>query len=217
MKKIIFKITIIMCLTSIAYAGNTRLYKQYVFGMSRKEIKQDKKVYDCSKSFEQGALCKDREKFAGEDMAISFRFLNNKLVAVVLLPEFTNENYIKFSSALVSKFQLASIQNEQKKVDLLLQFKKNGKDMALKNIADVEQIGLSNGNIKYVFIDKNIFLKLAKTSSSIVDLTMKADRNMRVVEYVVFEDENTKYGLIQFAAPNRTRELMKIKQKYEDF
>jgi hypothetical protein len=217
MKKLTFGILAIIYLNSIASADNVKLYKHYTFGMSKDKIKKEANVYDCSKDFEQGALCKDKQSFVGENIDLGFRFINNKLVTVVLFTEFTNENYIKFIGALNSKFQLLTMESNQKKIDFLVQMKKYKRGVFLKNITDFEQNGLSNGNIKYSFIDKNVFLKLGKSSSNITDLVMKASEDIRAVEYIITEDGNNAYGLIQFSAPKKSLALLKKKQKYEDF
>ena len=73
------------------------------------------------------------------------------------------------------------------------------------------------GNIKYIFIDKNTFLKLGRISLNITDLIMNASNNVRMVEYTITEDDSGAYGLIQFTAPKKSLELLKKKQKYEDF
>lgn len=217
MSKLTFGILAIIYLNTIVSAETVKLYKHYTFGMSKDSIKKEINVYDCSKDFEQGALCINEQKFVGENVEIGFRFINNKLVTVILFTEFTNENYIKFVGALNSKFQLLTMESNQKKIDFLVQMKKYERAVFLKNITDFEQNGLSNGNIKYTFVDKNIFLKLGKSSSNITDLVMKANENIRAVEYIIAEDENNAYGLIQFSAPKKSLALLKAKQKYEDF
>jgi len=217
MKKILLGILAVIYLNSIANADNVKLYKHYTFGMTKDTIKKEIGVYDCSKDFEKGALCKNGQNFVGENIEIGFRFVNDKLVSVILFTEFTNENYIKFIGALNSKFQLLAMESNQKKIDFLEQIKKYKKGIFLKNINDFEQNGLANGNIKYIFIDKNTFLALGKSSSNITDLIMKANSNIRAVEYIITEDKNGAYGLIQFSAPKKSFALLKKKQKYEDF
>jgi ribosomal protein S6 len=46
---------------------------------------------------------------------------------------------------------------------------------------------------------------------------MNASNNVRMVEYTITEDDSGAYGLIQFTAPKKSLELLKKKQKYEDF
>ncbi len=103
---------------------SSKLYQEYRFGMLKADIKKNSNVYDCAEEFEKGALCIDEEKFVGEDVSIGFRFINDKLVAVVLFSEFTQENYLQFISALNSKFQLVVIESNNEKLDFLVQIRK---------------------------------------------------------------------------------------------
>lgn len=198
----------------------SKLYHDYEFGMSRDEIFKDDQIYDCSEEFEKGALCLNEQKFIGEDVDIGFRFINEKLVTVILFTDFTEESYIAFTGALNSKFQLVTIESDDKKIDLIVQIKKFAEPVFLKNISDFEQQALANGSIKYTFIEDVEFNKLAKSSANAVDLIMKADSNTRAVEYIISEvDEDTVVGLIQFSAPKKVLQLIqeKSEQKYEDF
>ncbi len=217
MKKIILGIIAVIYLNSIANAEDVKLYKDYIFGMSKDKIKKEVKGYDCPEFFGQGLLCKDEEKFVGEDVGVAFRFINNKLVSVILVSEFTGENYIKFIGALNSKFQLVTMESNQKKIDFLFQMKKYEKSVFLKNITDFEQSGLASGNIKYSFIDKNVFSNLAQSSSNVTDLMMKANESIRAVEYTIKGNQNDALGLIEFSAPRKILKLIQSKKKYENF
>ncbi len=221
MRKMILIFTSLLMLTASANAGMTaKLYQGYKFGMSKNEIMKNSEIYECSEEFEKGALCLNEQKFAGKDVEIGFRFINKKLVTVVLFSEFTEENYLQFIGAISSKFQLATIASGNKKIDLIVQMKKYKKAKFLKNITDFEQQALSSGDIKYTFIEDDGFNKLIKSSANAVEMIFKADNNIRAVEYIITEvDENTVVGSIQFLAPKKALQLIqnKSKQKYEDF
>lgn len=218
---VIFTSLVVLVSSISAYAGNSaKLYLGYEFGMSKAEIMKTPNVYDCTEEFEKDALCLNEQKFAGEDVEVGFRFINNKLVTVILFTEFTEENYITFMGALNSKFQLSTIETGDKKIDFIVQMKKYKKAQFLKNISDFEQQALASGNIKYTFLEKSSFKKLVKSSANVVEMIVKAGNNIRTVEYIVSEvDENTVVGLIQFSTPNKILQLIqkKSKQKYEDF
>jgi hypothetical protein len=216
----IFTGLLLMFVVSASANADTKLYKEYKFGMQKAEIMKEFNVYDCSEEFENGALCLNEQKFAGEDIEIGFRFLNNKLVTVILFSEFTEDNYINFIGALSSKFQLITIESADKKIDFIVQMKKFKKAEFLKNITDFEQQALASGNIKYTFIEKDSFEKLVRSSVNAVEMIMKSDNSTRAIEYIIAEvDENTVAGLIQFSAPKKSLQLIqeKSKQKYDDF
>lgn len=111
----IFTSFLMLVLPTLAYADKpTKLYKGYEFGMSKTEIMKTPKVYDCTEEFEKGALCLDEQKFTGEEIDIGFRFVDEKLVSVILFSEFTEENYLQFIGAIGSKFQLTTIESDNK-------------------------------------------------------------------------------------------------------
>lgn len=216
----IFAGWLLMFVASAPANADTKLYKEYKFGMQKAEIMKGSKVYDCSEEFENGALCLNEQKFAGEKVDIGFRFHDNKLITVVLFSEFTNNNYINFIGALNSKFQLITIENGSKNIDFIVQMKKFKRAEILKNMSDFEQQALAGGNIKYTFIDKDSFEKLVRSSANAVEMIMKSNNSMRAVEYIIAEaDENTVDGLIQFSAPKKSLQLIqeKSKQKNDDF
>ncbi len=220
MRKTMLIFTSLIFVTSVNADTIAKLYQEYEFGMSKSEIMNNSKVYDCSEEFEKDALCLDEQKFAGKDVGIGFRFIDKKLITVILFSEFTAENYLQFIGALDSKFQLTTIESGDKKIDLILQMKKYKGAKYLKNINDFEQQARSSGDIKYTFIENDSFNKLVKSSANAVEMIFEADNNIRAVEYIITEvDENTTVGFIQFSAPNKMFQLMqnKSKQKYEDF
>ena len=199
---------------------SSKLYRDYRFGMLKVDIQKNSNVYDCAEEFEKGALCIDEEKFVGEDVSIGFRFINDKLVAVVLFSEFTVENHLQFVGALNSRFQLVTIESDNEKLDFLVQIKKYKESKFLKSIADFEERALAKENIKYTFFEKESFEKMVKTSDNAVAMLMNADTNIRVVEYIIFKvDDKTVINLIQFTTPQEIHRILreKSKQKYEEF
>jgi len=201
-------------------AASPTLYQGYEFGMSRAEVMKYPGVYDCSEEFEKGALCLQDQKFIDEDVDMGFRFIDNKLITVILFSVYTEENYMQFMGALNSKFQMVTMESGDKKFDFIIQLKKYERSQFMKNITDFEQQALASGNIKYTFIEKESFNTLIASSDNAVEMMIKADPDMRAVEYAVSEiDEATIVGLIQFSTPKQSMQLMhkKSKQKYEFF
>ncbi len=212
---------LMLIMASSAFSSsNAKLYKSYEFGMLKSEIQENLRIYDCSEEFEKGSLCLNGQKIAGIDVEIAFRFLNNKLVNVVLITEFTYESYFQLAGLLNSKFQLVTIESGDKKIDFFVLAKKYKTSVCLKRISDFEEQALASGNITYTFVEEDAFKSLKKSSDNIQDFIVKADSNIRVVEYIIYEvDENTAVVLIQFSAPKKAIQLLqkKSKQEYEDF
>lgn len=216
MKKIIITtLFTLFCLSSLN--ADDTLYKNYKYGMNKSELLKEANIYDCSADFLEGALCKDNQEFVGEKVDLGFTFINDKLVSVTLFTNFTTETYIKFFGAIKSKFQLILIENNQDKLDFLVQMKKYKKSQFLKNVSDFEKDALNNGYIKYSFIDNDVFTNLVKSSDNAVDMVLKAKEDVRVVEYEISESENVLYAGITFALPKKTLLMINQKKKYENF
>jgi hypothetical protein len=218
---VIFTGLLIVVSSLSAYAGNAnKLYKGHEFGMSKAEIMKTPNVYDCAEIVEKDALCLDEQEFVGEDVGILFRFINDKLITVLLLFESTFENHTNFIGALSSKFQLSTIETLDKKIDFIVQMKKFKYAQFLKNVTDFEQQAILSGNVKYTFLENDSFKRLVKSSANAVEMIMKAGDNIRAVEYSIISlDDGTVTGAIQFTAPKKTLQIVqeKSKQKYDDF
>lgn len=199
---------------------SSKLYKEYRFGMPKADIQEIPDIYDCSKLVEKGALCVDGAKFAREDVSLGFRFINEKLVAVMLLAEFTQENYLQFIGALNSKFQIVTIESGNEKLDFLIQVKTYKESEFKKNIIDFEERALARGDIMYTYFEKESFHKMVKSSDNAVEMLLNANINMRVVQYVITEiDNKTAINIIQFTTPQEIHRIVqeKSKQTYGEF
>ncbi len=62
-----------------------RLYKQYLIDTSKAYLQKIHPLEDCSDKYEKDMLCMQKHSLAGEESEIDFRFLDNKLVSIVLM------------------------------------------------------------------------------------------------------------------------------------
>lgn len=222
MKKLFFIRIVMIQIFLLAVSANAepKIYQDYEFGMSKKDIMKNSEVYDCSKEFEKGALCLSGEEFADEDVDIAFRFVKNRLVSVALISEFSNDSYINFIGAINSKFQMCTIANGSNKIDLIVQIKQYEKSESMKYVADFEQRALANGYILYTFITKDSFKKFMPSSSNTAELIAKSDDSVRTVDYMISDTGNGKtINMLQFSLPKESMKLIQGKSanEYSDF
>ena len=199
----------------------TRLYKNYEFGMSKADIFEDSRVHDCSDLFgEEGRFCLDEQTFAGVDVEIVFAFLEDSLVLVSLVAEFSEQNYLDLFFALNSKFQLTVLGSDDSRIDIVALSKVQESSELLQEINHYEKVGLQNGQLTYIFIERRVFDEYAIWSANMTEMIQKADEDVRVVDYMVtVTDEGDAIVIIRFYAPKRSEQLIqeRTQKDYGDF
>ena len=212
---------ICMLLASASALSNspTKLYQDYVFGMSKLELKKNPTVYDCSANFEKGALCLQNQVFLGVDVELGFRFITNKLTAVFVMFEYSRHNFNRFQVALNSKFIPTMVESGGQKFDVIAKMRILGQSKLGGAFTDFEKAALSSNDVKYTYIDKESIISLGKKSSNFSDLLSKGSNNLRSAEIIVKKMDRGAISLVAFSAPKRLMALMKYNenQKNEDF
>ena len=199
----------------------TRLYKDYEFGMSKTDLLEDSRVYDCSDLFgEEGWLCLDGQIFAGVDVEIAFAFLDELLILVALFAEFAEQNYLDLFFALNSKFQLTALGSNDRQIDIVAQSKIQESSELVQEINNYEKIGLQNEKLTYTLIERRVFEKYAIKSANMTEMIQKADENVRAADYMVeVTDEGDSIIIIRFYAPKRSQQMIqrRTEKDYGDF
>jgi len=210
-------------------AKQFQLYKEFYFGISKSKIMKIPNIYDCSVKFGRGALCLNNQKFLDENITISFIFIDNKLISIILVTEISTETYLKYMSVLGSKFILASMQSQNDSIDVLEEMNKTFKK-AIKNKIDLnwnnfnkkihsfQQLGLNREDIKYILIDKKSFENMKNPPINTINLYNNSNENLRIVEFTIIKGtDNSTIGLIQFSIPKMILKKIVKNKKYEDF
>ena len=214
---LIFQLT----LTDSLAASEFNFYKNFSYGSSKSEvIATDPGIYDCSDEFdEDNWLCLDNNSFANTPINLAFGFVDDALVSVSIFSKFSSQSYIDFVSTLNSKMQLISISDGNGSLDLVEEQKKLEPSDLLKKLSDFEQRALNNGNITYVFFNRESFLKSLEKSENFPDFVLKMSEDTRVAEYTVMEDDEGAYSMIRFSALKRQLHLImeKSSKSTEDF
>ena len=191
---------------------SSRLYKEYNFGMSKGDLLEDSRIYDCSDDFnEEGWYCLDNDKFADTTVSIAFEFSDESLVSVLLLSEFSRKKYMDLFFVLNSKMQLISMYNDEGTFDVVMQIQKMSNDTFNRTLNEFEREALLKGNITYAFIDRDVFEKYARGSVDSTDLVIKIDDNARTAEYTITEDGDGAFLVVRFSSPKRYMQLVQDK------
>ncbi len=205
--------------TSSADEG-VKLFKNYYFGTNRDEILKEPNVYDCSDALGNQGLCVDNQTFSNVDLSYGFKFINNKLIQVVLFSEYSYENYLNLFGTINSKFTLTTMQTQTDRLDLL-ELYKNDFTNANSRISSFESTALTNGNLTYIFIDNdNTTKETISNSDNVVQLIKNGDDNLREVDYQIITNEDGEFLIVSFSVPKMSLIFLKqtLKEKpIEDF
>lgn len=196
-----------------------RLYKQYLVGTPKAYLQKIHTLEDCSKRYEQGTLCMQNHTLAGEEAEIAFRFLNDRLVSIVLMMPLSDVNKIrKMFYALKTQFDLVMIEDANEQLDIIKLSKNTfSKNDFTQMIADFENNAYQNHNIKYTFISKEEFQSQSRKSRNFSEVFKDAPIKMRAATYTVGRQNAQVMGVITFIAPGVTIEYLDQNPIVEDF
>ena len=182
-------------------AKEYKLFKSYTFGMPKSHIAKESGVFDCSQDFSTEALCVEDRSFLGAQAAFVFKFSNHKLVQVMLIMDYSEELYYKLFGTLYKKMALMAIENGSERLDLLKLYKEDRKNLKSK-MTLFESEALKQGAISYIFLDKKVAKALRNRVNNVVDMVLKAPRDLREVDFSVSTDnEGQSYLSVVFSLP----------------
>ncbi len=219
MKRLLL-LSLLYLLTTQGFAGEqVRLYKQYIVGMPKVFLQKAHALKDCSSKYEQGTLCMQNHSLAGESAEIAFRFLNERLVSIVLMMPLTDSSKVKkIFHALKTQFDLVLIEDGSEKFDILeVSANTFNKDEFTKMIAEFENEAYQKHNIKYTFISKEEFIIQSRMSRNFSEIFKDAPLQMRAATYNVGRKDGQVIGIITFIVPGITAEYLDQNPIVEDF
>jgi len=205
--------------TSAIATEQIRLYKQYLVGTPKAFLQKAHKLQDCSAKYEKGTLCMQNHSLSGEDAEIAFRFLNDRLVSIVLMMPLEKVSKIKkMFHVLKTQFDLVLIENGKEKLDIIQisndTFSKND---FTKTIADFENEAYQKHNIKYTFISKDEFKTQSRKSRNFSEVFKGAPIKMRAATYSVGRKDGKVIGTMTFIVPGITEDYLNQNPVVEDF
>ncbi len=200
-------------------AEQIQLYKQYLVGTPKSFLQKAHKLQDCSAKYERGTLCMQNHSLSGEEAEIAFRFLDERLVSIVLMMPLEKVSKIrKMFYVLKTQFDLALIEDGKQKLDIIeISGNTFSKDEFTKIIADFENEAYKKHNIKYTFISKDEFKTQSRQSRNFAEIFKGAPIKMRAATYSVGRKEGKVIGTITFIVPGITEEYLNQNPIVEDF
>lgn len=219
MKNLLLLSVFLSISTATMAAEPIRLYKQYLVGMSSAYLQKIHPLDDCSATYEKGTLCLQNHPLAGENTEIAFRFLQDRLVSIVLMLPLENVGKIKkMFYVMKTQFDLVRIEDGTNSLDII----KISKDTRAKNdftqtIADFENKAYQQHNIKYTFISKEAFKTQSRSAHNFSEIFKNAPINMRAATYSVGRKDGNVIGTISFIVPGITQTYLDQHPLVEDF
>ncbi len=204
---------------TIIAADQIRLYKQYVVGMPMTYLQKVHALEDCTDKYEQGTLCMQNHSLSGENTEIAFRFLNKRLVSIVLMMPLNDVSKIKkMFYVMKSQFDLALIENDKERLDIIeISSNTFAKNNFTKMIADFENRAYQKHSIKYTFISKDEFKIQSRKARNFTEIFKDAPIHMRAATYSVGRKDGQVIGTISFIAPGVTQAYLDQNPIVEDF
>jgi hypothetical protein len=219
MKRLMLIALFLLLSNTIIAADQIRLYKQYVVGMPMTYLQKVHALEDCTDKYEQGTLCMQNHSLSGENTEIAFRFLNKRLVSIVLMMPLNDVSKIKkMFYVMKTQFDLALIENDKERLDIIeISSNTFAKNNFTKMIADFENRAYQKHSIKYTFISKDEFKIQSRKARNFTEIFKDAPIHMRAATYSVGRKDGQVIGTISFIAPGVTQAYLDQNPIVEDF
>jgi len=219
MKRLILLSLFLLLSTTGIAADQIRLYKQYIVGMPKTFLQKAHTLEDCSAKYEQGTLCMQNHSLSGENTEIAFRFLNDRLVSIVLMMPLKDVSKIKkMFYVMKTQFDLVLIEDGKERLDIIeLSGNTFAKNDFTKLIADFENKAYQKHSIKYTFISKEEFKVQSRKARNFSEIFKDAPIHMRAATYNVGRKDGQVMGTISFIVPGVTQTYLDQNPIVEDF
>ena len=219
MKILFASVGVAFALASLSVlASGPKLFKEYRYDAQEQEFANIDAYYDCSEDVGAPALCIDEVGFLSAQFAGVLTFQDKRLRSVSLIAEFSETLYQRVVAALVQKFQLAVLQSDNDRLDLIaLRREISNQSELTARVSAFESVALTQGMLTYAFLDtKNKASGLAK---NVVELIQQLPEDAREVDLTVGEDAYDSWLTVKFMLPvlqiKQTEQL--LRKPTEDF
>ena len=200
------------------FASGPKLFKEYRYDAQEQEFANIDAYYDCSEDVGAPALCIDEVGFLSAQFAGVLTFQDEQLRSVSLIAEFSESLYQRVVAALVQKFQLAVLQSDNDRLDLIaLRREISNQSELIARVSAFESVALTQGMLTYAFLDtKN---KASGLANNVVELIQQLPEDAREVDLTVGEDADDSWLTLKFMLPvlqiKQTEQL--LRKPTEDF
>lgn len=217
MKKLLGSICLSALVGLAAPAQADNLFKSYKFGQSKASFTSDEQFYDCSDILEN-SLCTDVISFNGNDFEAVFSFIEDKLVNIMLVDNYSEDLYLNTFAALNSSFSLVAMQDAKDRFDLLEErHRVADQDELEAKLAKFESIALDNAELTYIFLEGDARRFLAK--KNVVSAIQQSPAGVREADMRVFANDDEVYISVVFSQPKLMQQQLqqRLTRKVEDF
>ena len=205
--RIILAIMVLCCCAVNAHAEGPQLFKDFSYGQPRAEIAKIKGVIPCN-DLEKGALCRDKQSFAGNDTwGQGFVFSDGRLSTVVLKTRFDEKRFAQTMGAVANNgYSIVVLRSGTDKCDVLNVIHTTGKGAVSSAVSEFESAAINGrDSLIYTFVANDTVKQCGKTSTNYPDLVQCAPETMRAVEMEL--SANTLY--VRFVAPKADQATLK--------
>jgi len=193
------KFLLIFLICTINLIADESIFQDYKYNMSKQELVKRNGIFDCSKEFGDNSLCKE-EEFIGIKAAYLFKLMDNKLKEVTVIVDYADDNHIKLFQAINKNFVLVALKNKKSMLDVINSYKSDYEHTAAK-VSEFESIGLSNGELTYIFFDKSSINENTKKSKNLYEAMTNASINLREVDYRITSNKKNSFIFLSFTLP----------------
>lgn len=182
--RIIITVMILFCCAANAHADGPQLFKEFSYGQPHSEIANIKGMTPCN-DLDKGALCRNRQSFAGNDKwKQGFVFDDGKLSMVILKTRANEKRFVQAMGAVANNgYSVAVLRSGMDSCDVLNVIHTKGKDAVGDIVNEFEAAALNGGNnLIYTFVQKDTVRQCGKISATYQDLVRCAPETMRAVE-----------------------------------
>lgn len=197
--RIIVAVMLLCCCAANAYADGPQLFKDFSFGQPRAEIAKIKGMIPCN-DLKKGALCRDKQSFAGNDKwGQGFVFDGDSLSMVVLKTRFDDKRLVQTMGTVANNgYAITVLRSGTDSCDVLNVMHSQGKAAIGSAVGEFEAAAMhGSDNLIYTLVQNDTIKQCGKSSANYTDLIKCAPENMRAVEIELSGDTL----FVRFLAP----------------
>lgn len=204
-------------LTNAEAGEKIRLFKEYWFGQPMAEIRANKEVYQYSE--EDVVLSALDTTFAQIRATILFQVFpgTDDLAAVLVVSEYSEQAFLRFSEALGDGFIPVLIQGPHGSMDVISEASARSHQDLLAAIGKFQNEGIYRGTLQVTYVEQSAFEAASKAGfglSSATDLVQRMPGSARTADLAVADGTLLS---INFSVPKLAVERLKGNAPPEDF
>lgn len=187
------------------------LFKEYKFGQSIDEFKNNKEYEDCTDFFEAPAYCKYNVKFLDNEFSAGLIFKDSKLERVILDTEYDEELLSQIILSLPqNNFFPVAASDSKENIDIVHTIKTKGQAYLEDKLNSMESRMPNESDVSFSFVEIKSGEKGKKNYSNMLDVYKSLPIDAREIAINIYEEDGVKYIYLTFLlARNELNNLTK--------